>query len=78
MDTFTGAHTGQRKKEGYTLDLHGAKKRYNDQYHCADCGKQWDVDDPDPPECRRESRAGQDAIDAMRKLFSKNTLQSDK
>lgn len=78
MGTFTAVHTGQLKKEGYTLDLHGAKKRYNDQYHCADCGKQWDVDDPDPPECRLESRAGEKAIEGMRKLFYKTTLHSDK
>jgi len=36
----------------------GHKKaiRVNDQYHCAECGRQWDVDDTDPPPCKRESR----------------------
>ena len=24
-------------------------------YACAHCGMQWDADDDDPPECRRES-----------------------
>ncbi len=57
---------------------HKNVRRYGDQYHCADCGKQWDIDDPEQPECRRESGAGRKAIDAMRKLFSKPTLQSDK
>ena len=62
----------------------GHKKaiRVNDQYHCAECGKQWDVNEPEPPECKRESRAGQDAgreaVRQMRKLFSKTTLHSDK
>ena len=41
----------------------GHKKaiRVNDQYHCAECGRQWDHDDPEPPECKRESRAGREA-----------------
>jgi len=55
----------------------GHKKaiRVNDQYHCAECGKQWDVNDPDPPECKRESRAGEKAVESMRKLFRKDSLQ---
>lgn len=57
---------------------HRATRRHGDQYHCAECGRQWDHDDPEPPPCRRESTAGQDAIDTMRKLFSKTTLHSDK
>lgn len=32
------------------LNEHEAK-RYGDQYHCSKCGKQWDADDQDPPEC---------------------------
>ena len=30
---------------------HKAARRVNEQYHCHHCGKQWDYDDPDPPEC---------------------------
>lgn len=26
-------------------------RRFNDQYHCHVCGRQWDIDDTDPPEC---------------------------
>lgn len=57
---------------------HSKVRRHGDQYHCAACGRQWDVNDPDPPPCKRESRAGEKAIETMRKLFSKNTLHSDK
>lgn len=30
---------------------HKAARQYNDQYICSHCGKQWDVNDPDPPDC---------------------------
>lgn len=30
---------------------HRAARQYSDQYHCSYCGKQWDVNDPDPPRC---------------------------
>lgn len=30
-------------------------KRYQDQYYCSRCGKSWDIDDPEPPECEDES-----------------------
>lgn len=57
--------------------MNGHKKaiRVNDQYHCAECGRQWDHDDPDPPPCKRESRAGERAIGEMRKMFCKKSLQ---
>lgn len=49
----------------------GHKKaiRVNDQYHCAECGRQWDLDDVDQKvtSCKRESRAGREAVDSMRK-----------
>ena len=53
---------------------HRSVRRYGDQYHCAECGKQWDHDDPDPPQCKRESQAGRDAVESMRKLFRKDSL----
>jgi hypothetical protein len=37
---------------------HKALKRYNDQYFCSDCGKQWDIDDEYPPECEKEKEKG--------------------
>lgn len=27
-------------------------RQYSDQMHCYHCGKQWDVNDPEPPECK--------------------------
>lgn len=57
---------------------HGSVRRYGDQYHCSSCGRQWDCDDPDPPECKRESQAGRDAIESMRKLFRKDSLHGKK
>lgn len=47
--------------------MHDKARRHGDQYHCAVCGRQWDIDDPEPPECKRESRAGEQAIREMRK-----------
>lgn len=58
--------------------MHSKARRHGDQYHCIACGKQWDVNDPEPPECKRESRAGEKAIREMRKKIAKATLQSDK
>ena len=26
--------------------------QYSDEMHCASCGLRWDVNDPEPPECR--------------------------
>jgi hypothetical protein len=51
------------------MNGHDNTRQYSDQYHCADCGKQWDVNDPDPPECRRECLAGEQAIREMRRLL---------
>lgn len=55
---------------------HRSVRRYGDQYHCAECGKQWSIDDQDPPDCKRESQAGEKAIREMRKMFCKKPLQS--
>lgn len=30
---------------------HKSARQYNDQMTCSHCGKSWDVNDPDPPEC---------------------------
>ena len=53
---------------------HRSVRRYGDEYHCSSCGKQWSIDDPDPPECQRESQAGEKSISKMRKLFRKDSL----
>ena len=53
---------------------HRSLRRYGDEYHCSACGKQWSIDDPDPPECQRESQAGERAIGEMRKMFCKKPL----
>ena len=53
---------------------HRSVRRYGDQYHCAECGRQWDVGDMEPPPCKRESRAGREAVDSMRKMFCKKTF----
>ena len=50
---------------------HRSVRRYGDEYHCSSCGKQWSIDDADPPECKRGSTAGRDAVESMRKLFRK-------
>lgn len=54
---------------------HRSVRRYGDEYHCSSCGKQWSIDDPEPPECKRESRAAREAVESMRKLFRKDSLQ---
>lgn len=30
---------------------HTSLRQYSDQMFCRQCGKQWDVNDPDPPLC---------------------------
>jgi hypothetical protein len=30
---------------------HKKARQYSDQMHCSHCGKQWDVNDPKPPQC---------------------------
>lgn len=51
-------------------------RRINDQVFCEECGRQWDLDDVDQKvtSCQRESRAGRDAVESMRKLFRKDSL----
>lgn len=55
---------------------HKKARQYSDQMHCAECGRQWDVDDTEPPPCKRESRAGREAVESMRKMFCKKPLHS--
>ena len=30
-------------------------RQYSDQLHCSHCGKQWDINDPEPPPCKTGS-----------------------
>ena len=30
---------------------HKNARQHSDQMHCSHCGKQWDVNDPEPPAC---------------------------
>ena len=32
-------------------------RQYSDQMTCRKCGKTWDVDDPEPPECEDKDDA---------------------
>lgn len=32
---------------------HKNARQYSDQIHCSYCGKQWDINDIDPPECEK-------------------------
>ena len=57
------------------MNGHKNVRQYSDQMHCAECGRQWDVDDNEPPPCKRESQAGRDAVESMRKMFRKDPLQ---
>lgn len=51
-------------------------RRINDQVFCEECGRQWDLDDVDQKvtSCQRESRAGREAVESMRKMFRKDPL----
>jgi len=33
------------------MNVHKKLRRYSDQCYCAECGKQWDINDPEPPAC---------------------------
>ena len=34
------------------MNGHKQARQYSDQMHCHHCGKQWDVNDPEPPPCK--------------------------
>ncbi|QGF21060.1 hypothetical protein MA11_gp35 [Pectobacterium phage MA11] len=41
-----------RKQEMNTMrSPHRQPRQYSDQVSCSACGKTWDVNDPEPPEC---------------------------
>lgn len=37
-----------------TTDKHCQARQYSDQMMCSRCGLQWDVTDPDPPQCKKK------------------------
>lgn len=59
------------------MTTHKTARQYGDQMQCARCGKSWDVNDPDPPECEdAEAPSGKiavigpaDRISQLRGLF---------
>ena len=42
-------------------------RQYNDEYHCGRCGLIWDVNDPDPPECKNKL-----ALPETKRILTKN------
>lgn len=48
-------------------------RQYSDQMLCDRCGLQWDVNDPEPPECSRQSpqeRRREYADERLRRIFA--------
>jgi hypothetical protein len=41
-------------------------RQYGDQMICAPCGLNWDVNDPEPPECRKVDRRLKAVKDAVK------------
>lgn len=53
---------------------HCKARRQSDQMHCSHCGTTWDVNDPDPPVCRKDpvifnQEAGRRALDYIKELL---------
>lgn len=52
-------------------------RQHNDQMMCGTCGLQWDVDDPEPPECRpgwtEYQREGELQFKKLREILEKTT-----
>ena len=38
-----------------TQPEHKNARQHSDEMHCSHCGKTWDVNDPEPPECAEQS-----------------------
>lgn len=45
-------------------------RRHGDQMHCARCGLQYDVNDPEPPRCLTTREFGQAALAEMKEALS--------
>lgn len=41
-------------------------RQYGDQMMCAPCGLNWDVNDPEPPECRKVDRRLKSVKDSVK------------
>jgi hypothetical protein len=50
-------------------------RRVNDQFHCDQCGYQWDVVDQDAPTCRSEHDV---AIERIREILNDAPIQNPK
>lgn len=44
-------------------------RQYSDQMLCDRCGLQWDVNDPDPPECRDSYKTPEEHIKTLLALL---------
>lgn len=44
-------------------------RQYSDQMLCDRCALQWDVNDPDPPECREGSKTPEEHIKTLLALL---------
>ena len=44
------------------MNGHKQARQYSDQMHCHHCGKQWDVNDPEPPPCKDVESGRQDRV----------------
>lgn len=48
-------------------------RQYSDQMQCGACGLAWDVNDPEPPECRPQDpkpATGRETLDRLKKDLS--------
>lgn len=54
---------------------HGCSaRRYSDQMSCSKCGLAWDVNDPEPPECKtvRNERIAEATLREIRAMLGTN------
>ena len=45
-------------------------RRHTDHYSCRYCGLQWDLKDPDPPECRDPKQTGRRVLAQLKALLA--------
>lgn len=54
---------------------HKSPRQYSDQIHCSHCGKQWDVNDPEPPTCTVVVSKPVDHIGNLRNIINTKELK---
>lgn len=45
-------------------------RQYSDQMCCARCGLQYDVNDPEPPECLTSKEVGQKELEGLKRYLA--------